>query len=304
VSKPTSPSILRIGHSPDPDDAFMWYPLANYPHGTGPGGQTIHPKIDTGRYQFVHVLEDIQSLNQRSEKGELEITALSIHQYPYVADKYALTSCGSSMGDNYGPMIVARKALELSDLPKVKIAVPGTRTTAFLTLSLLLKELGGAKFSYEVVPFDQILPAVADGRFDAGLIIHEGQLTYAQSSLRKVIDLGQWWTARHKLPLPLGGNAIRRDLGDAAMREVCGILLASIHYALDHRDEAVAYALQFGRGMGAKLADQFVGMYVNQWTLDYGERGRAAVRKLLSEGARAGLVPDCGEIDFIAPMSR
>jgi 1,4-dihydroxy-6-naphthoate synthase len=287
--------VLHLGHSPDPDDAFMWYPLATVPGAPG-------PRIDTGPYKFVHVLEDIQTLNQRCERGELEITALSMHQYPFVADKYALTSCGSSMGDGYGPMVVSARALTVADLPRVRIAVPGRRTTAFLALALLLREAGVTRFDYEVVPFDQILAAVTSGRFDAGLIIHEGQLTYAGQGLRLVVDLGAWWTSTRGLPLPLGANAIRRDLGPQRMGEVCTILLRSIQYSLDHRDEAVQYAMQFGRGLGHKLADEFVGMYVNPWTLDYGERGRQAVRALLSEGAKAGLTPDPGAIDFIDPL--
>jgi 1,4-dihydroxy-6-naphthoate synthase len=280
----------------------MWYPLADFPHGTGPGGSTLTPRIDTGAYRFVHVLEDIQSLNQRCERGELEVTALSMHQYPFVAGKYALTNCGASMGDGYGPMVVAARPLTVADLPRVRIAVPGRRTTAFLALALLLREAGVTRFEYEVVPFDQVLPAVAEGKFDAGLIIHEGQLTYARQGLRLVVDLGAWWTASRGLPLPLGGNAIRRDLGPQGMREVCTILLRSIRYALDHREEAVRYALQFGRGMGQQLADQFVGMYVNPWTLDLGERGKQAVRALLTEGFQAGLTPDPGPIDFVEPQ--
>lgn len=290
---------LRIGHSPDPDDAFMWYPLANFPDGSGPGGKTYTPTVDTGRYDFVHVLEDIQSLNERSSKGELEITALSIHQYPYVADKYALTSCGSSMGDGYGPMVVVpmRSTLSVDDLKKVRIAVPGEQTTAFLSLSLLL---GERLPNYEVVMFDEILPAVENGEFEAGLIIHEGQLTYGDRGLKCLVDLGQWWTESRDLPLPLGGNAIRRDLGEQ-MPEICRILLSSIEYALEHREASIEYALNYARDMGSDLADRFVGMYVNKWTLDYGDRGRRAVRQLLSEAHAAGLIPDPGEVDFVEP---
>ncbi len=292
----TSRITLHLGHSPDPDDAFMWFPLANM---TTKGGEQLAPKIDTGPYDFIHVLEDIQSLNQRSERGELEITALSIHQYPYVADKYALTSCGSSMGDGYGPMVVARadRRITIDDLPNIKIAVPGERTTAFLALSLLLKKRVP---NYEVVMFDQIIPAVASGQYDAGLIIHEGQLTYANNGLECIVDLGKWWSDTRGLPLPLGGNAIRRDLGEH-MRPICTILLNSIRYALEHREESVAYALNYARDMGTDLADRFVGMYVNEWTLDYGDKGRAAVRQLLKEGAEYGIVPDVGEIDFVEP---
>lgn len=290
---------LRIGHSPDPDDAFMWYPLANFPDGSGPGGKTYTPTVDTGRYDFVHVLEDIQSLNERSSKGELEITALSIHQYPYVADKYALTSCGSSMGDGYGPMVVVpmQSTLSVDDLKKVRIVVPGEQTTAFLSLSLLL---GERLPNYEVVMFDEILPAVENGEFEAGLIIHEGQLTYGDRGLKCLVDLGQWWTESRDLPLPLGGNAIRRDLGEQ-MPEICRILLSSIEYALEHREASIEYALNYARDMGSDLADRFVGMYVNKWTLDYGDRGKRAVRQLLSEAHAAGLIPDAGEVDFVEP---
>lgn len=292
-----SRQTLRIGHSPDPDDAFMWYPLANFPNGSGPGGKTYKPQVDTGLYDFEHVLEDIQTLNDRSERAELEITALSIHQYPFVAKDYALTSCGSSMGDGYGPMVICRDARSIDDLRGLKIAIPGRRTTAFLTLSLLL---GRDTFDFEVVPFDQIIPAVAQGRFEAGLIIHEGQLTYQNNGLHCIVDLGKWWSQSRNLPLPLGGNAIRRDMGEA-MRPICSILLRSIEYALSHRRQAVEYALNYARDMGSELADEFVGMYVNDWTLDYGQKGRQAVQLLLQEAADAGLVPHCGDIDFVSP---
>jgi 1,4-dihydroxy-6-naphthoate synthase len=297
----TSPNrrTLRIGHSPDPDDAFMWYPLANFPNNSGPGGKTYTPTIDTRGYDFVHVLEDIQSLNDRSEKGELEITAISIHQYPYVADKYAMTSCGSSMGDGYGPMVVAPKGsgLKLSDLLNTKLAIPGLRTSAWLTLQLALD---GKVPPHDVVMFDEIIPAVTSGKYDAGLIIHEGQLTYADAGLECVIDLGKWWTESRGLPLPLGGNAIRRDLADE-MPLICRVLLDSIEYALNNREASVEYALNYARDMGADLADRFVGMYVNDWTLDYGPKGRQAVQRLLSEAASAGICPDPGVIDLIDP---
>ena len=297
MSKDPSKLRIRIGHSPDPDDAFMWFPLAN----VGPGSETgvgYHPLIDTKRFEFEHELQDIQTLNERSERGDLEVTAISIHQYPHVADRYALTSCGSSMGDNYGPMVVSPRQLDLEDLRHCTIAVPGERTTAFLTLSLLL---GRGEFRYEVVPFDQIISEVANGKYDAGLIIHEGQLTFKEAGLKKAVDLGQWWMEKHGLPLPLGGNAIRRDLGEETMREVCGVLLKSIEYALDHRQDAVKYAMAYARDMGEDLADKFVGMYVNKWTLDYGPVGRQAVNKLLQEGAKAGLCPDIGEVKFVDP---
>lgn len=303
TTTPTQNKTLKIGHSPDPDDAFMWYPLANF---TAPNGDVLTPKIDTKGYDFVHVLEDIQSLNVRSEKGELEITAFSIHQYPYVADQYVMTSCGSSMGDNYGPMIVAKpgKFKSVKDLKGAKLAIPGERTTAWLSCQLMLTEQGLSKddIEYENVMFDEILEKVQSGEFDAGLIIHEGQITYQNNDLEKVIDLGTWWTSSRDLPLPLGGNAIRRDLlesGEAPA--ICRILLDSIEYALEHRQASVDFALNYARDMGAELADKFVGMYVNHWTLDYGDKGRAAVRQLLNEGIAAGLIPDCGEIDFVEP---
>jgi 1,4-dihydroxy-6-naphthoate synthase len=290
-------TTLRIGHSPDPDDAFMWYPLANR---TSPDGTQLRPKIDTGRYDFVHVLEDIQSLNERSERAELEITALSIAQYPFVADRYVLTSCGASMGEGYGPMVVARAdhALTIDDLADAKVAVPGERTSAFLALSL---RMGRRVPRYDVVMFDRIIEKVVSGEYDAGLIIHEGQLTYGEAGLRCVEDLGRWWTDTRGLPLPLGGNAIRRDLGAKNLPEICGILLESIRYALSHRDEAVSYALHYARDMGRDLADEFVGMYVNEQTLDYGDRGRRAVREFLREAHAMGLIPDPGDIDFVTP---
>jgi 1,4-dihydroxy-6-naphthoate synthase len=284
--------LLRLGHSPDPDDAFMFYALAR-------------DKIRTGPYQFEHVLQDIQTLNQRARKAELEITAISIHAYPYVAKDYALTSCGSSMGDKYGPMVVCRQgdvARFGGDAEKglqgKRIAIPGELTTAFLALQLCLGK-GGVNFEYEVVMFDEIPAAVGEGRVDAGLLIHEGQLTYEQAGLHKLIDLGVWWHEKTGLPLPLGGNCIRKDLGPEVCQEVTDILKQSIQYSLDHREEAVEYALQFGRDLNRDLADEFVGMYVNHWTLDYGPRGREAIARILKEGAKAGLVPDAGEIEYV-----
>ena len=274
---------LTLGHSPDPDDAFMFYALAAN-------------KLNTCGWAFEHVLQDIQTLNERALRGELDITAISIHAYPYVAGKYALTACGSSMGDGYGPLVVTREAARLDDLRGLTIAVPGEMTTAFLVLSLLL---GKKAFEHRVVMFDRILDEVAAGRVDAGLIIHEGQLTYHQSELHQVIDLGEWWKRTTGLPLPLGGNCIRRDLGREAMTEVTGILKRSIEYGLAHRAEAVAHALQYARNVEADLADRFVGMYVNEWTIDYGEVGRRAVRDLLRRGHEAGLVPAVGELDII-----
>lgn len=262
-------------------------------------------KIPTGPYRFEHVLQDIQTLNLRAREGELEITAISIHAYPYVSRRYALTSCGSSMGDGYGPMVVCRQADAakfgadpIAGLRGKRIAIPGELTTAFLSLQLAIGR-GGMAFDYEVLMFDQIPEAVRTGKFDAGLIIHEGQLTYSQMGLHKLLDTAEWWGKRTGLPLPLGGNCIRKDLGPRVMQEVTDILKQSIQYSLDHRGEAVEYALQYGRDLDRKLADQFVGMYVNHWTLDYGPRGREAISRLLKEGAAAGLVPDAGEVEYI-----
>jgi len=284
--------LLRLGHSPDPDDAFMFYGLAK-------------GLVPCGNYRFEHVLQDIQTLNQRAMRGELEITAISIHAYPYVADKYALTSCGSSMGDQYGPMVVCRAAEaaafgsgRLPDLRGKKIAIPGELTTAYLTLQLALGKAPDA-FAAEVVPFDQIPAHVRDGKSDAGLLIHEGQLTYQSAGLHKLLDLGEWWHAKTGLPLPLGGNCVRKDLGPTAMQEVTDTIKASIVYSLQHRAEAVDYALQFGRDLDRPLADRFVGMYVNDWTVDYGPRGREAISRLLHEGAEAGLVPAIGQVQYV-----
>ena len=277
-----APRLITVGHSPDPDDAFMFYALA-------------HDKIDTGNLRFRHQLQDIETLNRRALRGELEVTAISIHAYAYLLDKYALLPSGCSMGDRYGPMVVAKRPLTVEQLRSARIAVPGTLTTAFLTLRLLLP----GDFAYEVVPFDQILGAVAEGPFDAGLIIHEGQLTFQNQGLHLVVDLGVWWQERTGLPLPLGGNVVRRDLGPETMREVSRLLQESIRYGLDHRDEALAYALRYARDMDKALADRFVGMYVNQWTLDYGPRGRAAVQRLLEEGHRAGVIPAPVAVEFV-----
>ncbi len=274
--------LITVGHSPDPDDAFMFYALA-------------HDKLDTGDLQFRHVLQDIETLNRRALKGELEVTAISIHAYASLLDKYALLPSGCSMGDRYGPMVVARKPLTIEQLKSARIAVPGTLTTAFLTLRLLLPD----GFTYEVLPFDHILGAVAEGRFDAGLIIHEGQLTFQNQGLHLVVDLGVWWQEKTGLPLPLGGNVVRRDLGLPTMRTISRLLKESIRYSLDHRDAALEYALQYARDMDKSLADRFVGMYVNDWTLDYGERGREAVRRLLAEGHRTGIIPNPVNVEFV-----
>jgi 1,4-dihydroxy-6-naphthoate synthase len=273
---------IRVGHSPDPDDAFMFHALAN-------------DKIDTGDLHFVHELQDIETLNRRALKGELEVSAVSIHAYSYLLDKYALLPSGCSMGDRYGPMVVARKPYRVDELPKLKIAVPGTMTTAFLTLKLLLPQ----GFEYEVVPFDQIIPQVAEGKFEAGLIIHEGQLTFQNQGLHLVVDLGVWWHEKTGLPLPLGGNVVRKDLGNELMHRISDYLKQSIRYALDHRKEALDHALQYARDMDGSLADRFVGMYVNDWTLDYGPRGREAVRRLLEAGHKAGIIPSLVAIELV-----
>jgi 1,4-dihydroxy-6-naphthoate synthase len=274
--------LITVGHSPDPDDAFMFYALA-------------HDKLDTGDLRFRHELQDIETLNRRALRGELEVTAVSIHAYAHLLERYALLPSGCSMGDRYGPMVVARRPMPIAKLASARIAVPGTLTTAFLTLRLLLPQ----GFTYEVVPFDKILSAVAEEHFDAGLIIHEGQLTFQNQGLHLIVDLGVWWQERTGLPLPLGGNVVRRDLGPATIKDISRLLKESIRYSLAHRDDALNYALQYARDMDRKLADQFVGMYVNDWTLDYGPRGREAVRRLLEEGHRAGVIPSPVAVDFV-----
>jgi 1,4-dihydroxy-6-naphthoate synthase len=274
--------IITVGHSPDPDDAFMFYALA-------------HNKIDTGRFHFRHELQDIETLNDRAMRGEIEVSAVSLHAYAYLQDKYALLPSGCSMGDKYGPMVVTRQKMCLGELKNVTIAVPGRRTTAYLALRLLLPE----GFPSEVIPFDQIIPAVASGKFEAGLIIHEGQLTFQNQGLQLIVDLGVWWQEKTGLPLPLGGNVVRKDLGPEAIREISRLLKESIRYSLVHRNEALGYALQYARDMDMALADRFVGMYVNEWTLDYGPRGREAVQRLLAEGHRAGVIPKPVTVEFV-----
>src|SRR4051812_8644667 len=278
----TSQRVIRVGHSPDPDDAFMFHALAN-------------DKIDTGDLKFVHELQDIETLNRRAMRGELEVSAVSIHAYAHLLDKYALLPTGCSMGDKYGPMVVARRPMTVEELKSVKIAIPGTMTTAFLTLRLLLP--GG--FQYDVVPFDEIIGVVASGKYDAGLIIHEGQLTFQNQGLHLVVDLGVWWQETTGLPLPLGGNVVRRDLGPETIRQISRLIKESIRYGLDHRQDALGYALEYARDMDRGLADQFVGMYVNEWTLDYGPRGRAAVARLLDEAHRAGIIPRPVQVEFV-----
>ena len=275
-------TLIRVGHSPDPDDAFMFFALAK-------------DKIETGPYRFTHELQDIQTLNERALRGELELTAVSLHGYAYLTDRYALCACGCSMGDDYGPMIVARQPGSLNDFRGKTIAVPGKLTTAYLALKLAL----GDDFTPVVYPFDENLAVTREGKVDAGLIIHEGQLTYQNDELHLIVDLGKWWMKDTGLPLPLGGNAIRRDLGQKAMSEVTTLLKKSIQFALDHRAEALAYALQFGRDLDRSQADKFVGMYVNDWTLDFGDRGRKAVALLLDRAYQAKIIPHPVKLEFI-----
>ena len=282
--------LLTLGHSPDPDDAFMFYALAA-------------EKIPTGRWRFEHILQDIQTLNERATRGELHISAISIHAYAYVLDKYALLPCGASMGDGYGPMLIGRAGVEppasetdIDWFLRQRIAVPGKLTSAFLALRLFL---GGREPQYDVVPFDEIFDCVRDGRADLGLIIHEGQLTYGREGFTKIVDFGEWWLRETGLPLPLGGNVIRKDLTPAERTEVNAILRESIRYGLAHRAAGVAHAMPLARGLDTQLADQFIGMYVNDVTLDYGDRGRAAIREFLGRAHRAGLIPAPVELEFV-----
>jgi 1,4-dihydroxy-6-naphthoate synthase len=281
TTAPTQQRTITLAHSPDSDDAFMFYGLATH-------------KIETGDLEFEHVLKDIQTLNEAAHKETYDVTAISFHAYAYVADKYALLPHGASIGDNYGPIVVANAELDVSELSNVTIAVPGLLTSAFLALSIHTPN-----FNYEVVPFDKIIDAVTEGRCDAGLLIHEGQLFYHNLGLHKVLDLGEWW---HEytggLPLPMGGNVIRKDLGADTIREVSSLLKESIQYSLDNREDALEYAMQFARDMDPALADRFVAMWVNELTLDYGERGREAVRRLLTEGYERGIIPHQVAVQF------
>jgi 1,4-dihydroxy-6-naphthoate synthase len=273
---------IRVAHSPDSDDAFMFYALAT-------------DRIETGGIEFIHELQDIETLNRRALSAELEVTAVSIHAYAYLADRYALLPHGASMGEGYGPRLVAREPLTREQLSGRSVAVPGTLTSAYLALELYYPEV-----RTEVVPFDRIIEHVAEGRADAGLIIHEGQLTYGDAGLHLLVDLGEWWAGETGgLPLPLGGNIIRRDLGDELIVRVSRLLRASIAYSLDNRAEAIAYARSYGRGLDESQTDEFVGMYVNQRTLDYGEDGRRAVQLFLDRGHEAGIIPHRVEVDFV-----
>jgi len=277
---------LTLGHSPDPDDAFMFYALAK-------------ELIPTQGFRFEHILQDIQTLNERATRGELDISAISFHAYAYVSDQYALLPSGASMGDGYGPMLVAKQKFAKEEIARRKIAVPGTMTSAFLALQLWLDKSAKA-FDYVIVPFDHIFKTVRSGAADVGLIIHEGQLTYRNEGLVVCEDLGVWWGRENDgLPLPLGGNVIHKRIEPAVRKTVADILTASIRYSLDHRSEAVQHALQYARDMGQDLADKFVGMYVNQWTLDYGERGREAIRRFLGQAFERGLIPHRQELEFL-----
>jgi 1,4-dihydroxy-6-naphthoate synthase len=277
---------LTLGHSPDPDDAFMFYGLAK-------------ELIPTHGYQFEHILQDIQTLNERATRGELDITAISIHAYAYVSQQYALLPSGASMGDGYGPMLVSKRKLTKPEVAASRIAVPGTMTSAFLALQLWLGK-PASEFKYVVVPFDEIFRAVREGRADVGLIIHEGQLTYQNEGLVVCEDLGAWWGRENDgLPLPLGGNVIHKRFDPDARKAISDILTASIQFSLDHRREAVQHALAYARDMGRELADKFVGMYVNHWTLDYGEKGREAIRRFLGQAFERGLLKQRQELEFV-----
>jgi 1,4-dihydroxy-6-naphthoate synthase len=272
---------IHVAHSPDSDDAFMFYALATR-------------KIDTGDLNYIHSLNDIETLNRQALKGELEVSAVSFHAYAYMADKYALLSCGASMGRNYGPIVVSGKPIRAKSLATTVVAVPGTLTTAFLALRLFEPEI-----QYEVVPFDKIVDQVQKGKYDAGLLIHEGQITYREEGLHKVLDLGQWWLKQTGLPLPLGGNVVKRDLGRKLMEQVADDIRKSIQYGLDHREEAMEYAIQFSRGLDTQNVDRFIGMYVNDLTLDYGVEGRQAVRRLFQEAYKKKLIPEKITLEFV-----
>src|SRR5688500_18470179 len=281
AEKSPGPRTITVAHSPDSDDAFMFYGLATN-------------KIETGGLKYEHVLEDIQTLNEKARRGVYDVTAVSFHAYSYIAEDYVLLPHGASIGEGYGPIVVAREQHAVGELPRLKVAVPGTMTSAFLALRILSPE-----FEYVVVPFDQIIAAVQGGKADAGLLIHEGQLFYQRLGLHKVVDLGEWWKERHDLPLPMGGNVVRRDLGAETVARVSDYLRQSIQFSLDHRRDALEYAMQFARDMDPELADRFVGMWVNQLTLDYTDRGRRAVQLLLDEGFERGVIPRRVEAEFV-----
>ena len=274
--------LIRLGHSPDPDDAFMFWALAE-------------DRVDTRGFEFEHVLRDIQTLNEWALEGRLEVTAISLHAYPFVQERYALLPHGASMGSGYGPIVVSREPMTKDELRGVEIAIPGKMTTAVLVLRMVLGD-----FRYSVVPFDQIPDAVKSRKCDAGLLIHEGQLTYESEGLKKVVDLGEWWLLETGLPLPLGANVARRDLGQERLHDLSAVLAESIAAGLANRKEAMQYALQFGRGLDSELGDRFVGMYVNELTLDYGDEGREAVRELLRRGEAIGAFESPVQVDFVS----
>jgi len=282
MSTITATQTITVAHSPDSDDAFMFYGLATN-------------KLDTGSLSFTHVLKDIQTLNEEAFRGTYDVSAISFHAYAYIADKYILLPHGASIGDNYGPVLVSRELNSPEDIPRLRIAVPGILTSAFLALRIFTPD-----FQYEVVPFDKIIEAVQSGQCDAGLLIHEGQLFYESIGLRKILDLGEWWHEKTGLPLPMGGNAIRRDLGPEVIHQVSECLRESIRYSLANREDALEYAMQFARDMDPDLADRFVAMWVNDLTLDYTERGREAVRRILSEGFERGIIPNPVAVEFSA----
>ena len=282
------PEVFTLGHSPDPDDAFMFYAMAEN-------------KIDLRGYRFEHRLEDIQTLNERALRGELHISAVSIHAYAYITDKYALLPCGASMGDGYGPIVVSKRSMGSwpgdvrSWLRDQTIAVPGKMTSAFLALRLFLGD-----FKFVVVPFDEIFEAVGRGEADAGLIIHEGQLTFARAGFEKIVDLGEQWKRETGLPLPLGGNVLRKDIPASVRHDLLEVIRSSIEYGLTHREEAVAHAMAYARDMNTQLADRFIGMYVNDYTRDYGSTGRAAVKRFLADAAGAGYIDKTVAVEFVA----
>ena len=280
-SSKNSDREILVAHSPDSDDAFMFYGLATN-------------KIRVPGLKFTHTLCDIETLNRKALEGFYDITAISFHAYPYLQDKYALMPSGGSVGEGYGPMIVATRNVPVEEITKCRIAVPGTMTTAYLALKLFAPEI-----ATDVVPFDQIIPQVLAGKYEAGLIIHEGQLTFNKAGLHKIVDMGKWWRDTTGLPLPLGGNAIRRELGPELIASCCTALRDSIRYALDHREQALEYAMQFARDLDRQMADKFVGMYVNERTLDYGKDGREAITKLLEMGHAAGIIPHKPAVDFV-----
>ncbi|MEP6717765.1 MAG: MqnA/MqnD/SBP family protein [bacterium] len=280
MSTQIEPRTITVAHSPDSDDAFMFYGLAT-------------EKLDTGDLKFTHVLKDIQTLNEEAFRGTYDVTAVSFHAYAYISDEYMLLPHGASIGDNYGPILVAARPTKVEDISKLKIAVPGILTSAFLALRLFNPD-----FEYQVVPFDKIIDAVKSGDCDAGLLIHEGQLFYESLGLHKILDLGEWWHERTGLPLPMGGNVIRRELGPEIIHQVSDYLRESIRFSLANREDALQYAMQFARDMDTSLADRFVAMWVNNLTLDYTDRGREGVRRFLTEGFERGIIPNRPTIEF------